>query len=108
MGWSGRGVGGVEEVTEGTVEGRVEVKALKAPFLLLPALQSGTCQVEFAERSSYVCVCICIYMLECRSQIQRSSHSCGSRFFKSSKSRSLRRIYIELSQKRRRVREKES
>lgn len=101
-------MGGVEEVTGGTVEGRVDFKALKALFLLLPALQSGSCQVEFAERSSYVCVCICIYTLECRSQIQRNSHSCGSRFFKSYKSKRLRRTYIELPQKRRRVREKES
>ena len=42
--------GGDEEVREGTVERRVEVKALKASFLLLPHFR--TCQVEFSEMSS--------------------------------------------------------
>lgn len=42
--------GGDKEVREGTVERRVEVKALKASFLLLPHFRP--CQVEFSEMSS--------------------------------------------------------
>lgn len=49
-GMVGMWAGGDEEVREGTVERRMEVKALEASFLLLSHLR--TYQVEFSEMSS--------------------------------------------------------
>lgn len=70
-------------------KGRVEIKDLEAPFSLLPAFQSGTYQVEFAESSSQVD--ISSRKLECGSGTQRNIHDCRSRLVKSPKSRSLSR-----------------
>lgn len=45
---------GIKRPQEKLLRGRAEIKNLKAPFSLQSALQSGTYQTEFAERSSQV------------------------------------------------------